>query len=161
MRCRHCGTRFSKAETVPPFRASCPKCARIVAPFLVTKQGDSITGFREIMSRQNNGDPRRKLLETQSFRFVVFIDDEERIVGFDLEDRDSAHLFQWRQGHQPVFYGVANVGRGYHNRDEVYVNGRFSAAAVATELTACGDNIRRDVRDILLEGINAYISKDK
>ena len=108
------------------------------------------------MIRQNAGDSSRKLLETQSLHFVVFVDDEGGIVGFDLEDRDCAHLYQWRRGQRPSFYGVANVGKGYHNRDEVCVNGRFPAAAVTAELKECGQNIRGEVLDVLLEGISAY-----
>ena len=58
-------------------------------------------------------------------------------------------------GRPPVFYGIANVGKGYHNRNEVYVNGSFSPAAVAAELASNGQNIRSEVRAVLLEGINA------
>ena len=90
MRCRHCSTRFSKDLTIAPFRASCPNCARIAAPIFVSSQGDGITGFREIMIRQNAGDPSRKLLETRSCQFVIFLDESGGIVGFDLEDRDAA-----------------------------------------------------------------------
>ncbi len=156
MRCRHCSTRFSKDLTIAPFRASCPNCARIAAPIFVSSQGDGITGFREIMIRQNAGDPSRKLLETRSCQFVIFLDESGGIVGFDLEDRDAAHLFQWRRGQRPTYYGIENVGKGYHNRDEVYVNGRFASADVIAELMTCGQNIRSEVRAVLLEGINAY-----
>lgn len=155
MRCRHCGTRFSKAETIPPFRASCPACAQIVPTILVSGQGDGTTGFREIMIRQNPNEPRRKLLETRSLHFTIFLDEHAHIVGFDLEDEDSSHLFQWRRGGQPRFYGVANVGRGYHNRDEVYVNGSFDPAGAVAELKARGHNIRDEVREVLLKGLNA------
>ena len=108
------------------------------------------------MIRQNAGEGHRKLLETRSLHFVVFFDDEYRIVGFDLEDCGYTHLYQWRRGRRPVFYRIANVGQSYHNRDEVYLNGRFPAAQVAAELETCGGNIRDDVRELLLEGINAY-----
>ena len=141
---------------MPPFRASCPNCARIVAPFLVTQQGDGVTGFREIMIRQNENEPRRKLLETAAFHFVVFVDGEERIVGFDLEDREGDHFFQWRKGRRPEFYRVQNFGKGYHNHDQVFVNGRFVSDEVIAELKTHGHNIRSEVRDVLLEGINAY-----
>ncbi len=108
------------------------------------------------MIRQNKGDLSRKLLETRASHFVIFLDEGGGIVGFDLEDRDSVHLFQWRKGRSPTFYRLENVGKGYHNRDEVHVNGRFAAAAVVAELKTCGQNIRADVREVLLEGISAY-----
>lgn len=108
------------------------------------------------MIRQNTGDSRRKLLETKSLHFVIFFDDDNRIVGFDLEDYDYTHLYQWRRGKRPEFYGVANIGKSYHNRDEVFLNGRFPAAEVAAELGACGQNIRGEVCAVLLEGINAH-----
>jgi hypothetical protein len=123
---------------------------------LVTQQGDGVSSFREIMIRQNADDHRRKLLETRSFHFVIFLDGRGGIVGFDLEDRDSSHLFQWRKGRRPKFYGVANVGKGYHNRDEVYINGRFTSADAVTELNKYGQNIRSEVRCTLLEGISSY-----
>lgn len=108
------------------------------------------------MIRQNAGDFSRKLLETRSCHFVIFFDEEGGIVGFDLEDRNSVHLFQWRRGRGAKFYGVANVGRGYDNHDEVHVNGRFASAEVIAELKMFGQNIRSEVRDVLTEGINAY-----
>lgn len=108
------------------------------------------------MIRQNSGDFSRKLLETCSCHFVIFFDEEGSIVGFDLEDRNSVHLFEWRRGRGAKFYGVANVGAGYHNRDEVHVNGHFASAEVIAELNICGQNIRSEVRDVLTEGINAY-----
>ncbi len=108
------------------------------------------------MIRQNAGDPSRKLLETRSCHFVIFLDESAAIVGFDLEDRDSAHLFQWRRGQRPTFYRIANVGTGYHNRDEVHVNGHFVSADTIAELKTRGQNIRREVCDVLLEGLRAY-----
>jgi hypothetical protein len=156
MRCSHCGSVFRKADTIPPFRASCTKCARVAGRFLVTEQGDGVSGFREVMIRQDPEDLRRKLLETQSFHFTVFVDEREKIVAFDLEDREGVHLLRWRRGRRPAFYGIANVGKGYHNRNEVQMNGRFSSTEVISELAAHGQNIRGDVRDVLLEGINAY-----
>ncbi len=155
MRCKYCGTRFSTDATVAPFRAICPKCVRLVAPRFVLKQGDGETGFREVMIGQNAKDPGRKLLETRSYHFTIFVDEQEQIFGFDLTDRDEDHLLRWRRGRPPVFYGIANVGKGYHNRNEVYVNGSFSPAAVAAELESHGQNIRSEVRAVLLEGINA------
>lgn len=108
------------------------------------------------MIRQNAGDPSRKLLETHSCHFIVFLDERGGIVGFDLEDRDSAHLFQWRRGQRPTFYRVSNVGMGYHNRDEVHVNGHFTSADIIAELKTHGQNIRREVSDVLLEGMRTY-----
>ncbi|MBS0663802.1 MAG: hypothetical protein JSR48_11105 [Verrucomicrobia bacterium] len=156
MRCRHCGARFNRAETIPPFRASCPRCARIAPPVLVERQGDGRSGFREIMIRQNPGEFGRKQLESPSFSFVVFLAKDGGVLGFDLEDRDLAHLYQWRRGEPPRFFGVRNVGKGYHNRDEVYINGRFDPTAVLTELRQCGANIRAEIREALVEGIRAY-----
>ncbi len=156
MRCRHCGAKSSKEETIPPFRASCPRCAKIAPPALVEQQGDGVTGFREIMIRQNINEAGRKLLETESYHFVVFLDDDGSIVGFDLVDRDIEHLFEWRRGKSPKFYGVTNVGKGYHNRDEVYLNDRFDPKKVLAELKQRGGNIRTDVRTVLIEGINSY-----
>jgi len=110
-------------------------CARIAGPILVVQQGDGITGFREIMIRQNENEPRRKLLETRLVHFVcVSSTRRSELFGFDMQDKDSAHLFQWRPGRRPQFYGVANVGKGFHNRDEVYLNGPF-------DCSGCGGRI--------------------
>lgn len=108
------------------------------------------------MIRQNANEPKRKLLESHSLHFVIFLDEHAHIVGFDLEDEDSSHLFQWRRGRRPQFYGVANVGKGCHNRDEVYANGSFDVAGAVAELTARGHNIRDKVREVLIAGLNAY-----
>ena len=156
MRCTHCGSVFRKTDTIPPCRASCANCAGAAGRFLVTEQGDGVSGFREVMIRQDPDDLRRKLLETQSFHFTLFVDEGRKIAAFDLEDRDGVHLLQWRRGRQPAFYGVENVGRGYHNRNEVQLNGRFDPAEVVSELESHGQNIRSEVREVLLEGIHAY-----
>ncbi len=153
MRCRYCGTKFSAAATVVPFRATCPKCAAIVTPLLVVQPGDGIGSFREVMIAQNAKDPSRKLLETQSYHFTLFFDDNQKIIGFDLTDRDEAHLLKWRSDRPPVYYGVANVGKGYNNHHTVFINGRFAAAPVMAELESRGQNIRREVRAVLRDGI--------
>jgi hypothetical protein len=159
MRCRHCGIRVNQDLAIPPFDAFCPKCARIASLLLVNQQGDGATGFREIMIRQNDDEEVRKLLETQTFHFIVFMNRDGQITGFDLEDRDFAHLLQWRRGRLSSFYGVANVGKGHHNRDEIYVNGSFDPTDVISELTKFGGNIRNEVRELLLEGIAGYRKK--
>jgi len=108
------------------------------------------------MIRQNANEPKRKLLETRSFHFTVFLDENVRIVGFDMEDRNATHLLQWRRGRKPRFYGVANVGKGYQNRDEVYENGAFNSTDAVAELKSFGGNIRSEVCDVLLTGISDY-----
>jgi len=65
-------------------------------------------------------------------------------------------ICSWRRGRRPQFYGVANVGKGCHNRDEVYANGSFDVAGAVAELTARGHNIRDKVREVLIAGLNAY-----
>lgn len=155
MRCCYCGSRFGSAATIGPFRVACPKCSRLEAPRWVVPQGDGITGFREIMLGQNAREPGRKLLETRSFHFTIFVDERDEITGFDLADRDEDHVLKWRRGRRPVYYRVANRGKGYHNHNDVLLNGRFSPAEVVAELDSLGSNIRREVKAVLLEGIHS------
>jgi hypothetical protein len=128
----------------------------MLKPMFVSAQGNGVTGFREVMLGQHANEPRRKLLETRSFHFVLFLDDRDQIAGFELTDEDERHLFRWRRGRRPQFYGVQNVGKGYHNHDEVLINGAFQAGPVIAEVTRAGHNIRPEVRDVLLEGVRAY-----
>lgn len=155
MRCRYCGCLFSPPGVLGFRQTSCPKCVRLLAPRLVVEQGDGVTGFREVMLGQNANEPARKLLETEAFHFTIYFDEQDRIIGFDLTDRDEAHLLKWRRGRLPIYYGVTNEGRGYHNRNEVFLDGKFASAAVEAELNGPGRNLQRHVRAVLLEGIHA------
>lgn len=155
MRCRYCGVKFSAAATRPSFRASCPKCAAVVPPIFVERQGDGITGFREIMIGQFASEPSRKLLETQSYHFTIYLDARREILGFDLTDRDEAHLLKWRRDRAPVYYGIRNEGMGYRNHHSVFINGRFSPLPVIAELEACGANLRAEICATLRAGIIA------
>ena len=115
-----------------------------------------MTGFREIMIAQHANEPNRKLLETRSWHFTIFIDRSEAICGFELTDANEAHLLKWRRGHPSKFYRVENVGKGYRNHDVLHLNGIFQSEAVVGDLMSVGKNIRSDIRGVLLEGIAAY-----
>jgi hypothetical protein len=119
-------------------------------PLFVVEQGNGTTGFREVMIAQHARDPSRKLLETRSYHFTVFLGEHQEIIGFDLTDRDEDHLLKWRLGKPPIYYGVANNGRGgYHNHADVFINGRFSPLPVVAELESCRQNLRGEVRALL------------
>ena len=107
------------------------------------------------MIQQNTGDAPRKLLETQALRFVVFLDDAIRILGFDLENGTRDYLYQWRQGRPPQFYALENVGRSYLNHDAAGAGGHFASAEPIAVLKTCGRNLRRDVRATLMKGLRA------
>ena len=161
MRCRYCGKNLSIRGTAGLSEESrtCDRCARLKRLRFVTRQGDGVTGFREIMIWQHANEPNRKLIETRSWHFTVFINESEEICGFELADADQSHLLKWWRGERPVFYRVENIGKGYHNRDELRLNGDFQADGVIAELVHAGGNIRPHVRKVLLDGISAYEKK--
>jgi hypothetical protein len=158
MLCGYCGVKLNRAFSFSPFRkpTACPKCTKILDLRLVNEQGDGLSGFREIMIRQNLGDVSRKLLETRSYHFVVFLNSEHEIDGFELTDRDETHMLKWKRGKASYYYSVKNVGRGYANHDQILKNGVFDPNPVIEELSSIGKNIRSDVLPTLLEGIAAY-----
>ncbi len=112
------------------------------------------------MLNQIEREPRRKLLETCSFHFVIFFDEEDRPIGFELADENEAHVLKWKRGDRAKYFGVRNSGKGYGNHDRIYVNGAFRPEAVLAELEQKGKNIRPEVMAVLREGIEAYVLPD-
>ena len=150
MRCRYCSQILTADD---PAAWGCLRCTRLKPLQFVMKQGDGVTGFREIMIAQKSNEPNRKLLETRAWHFTVFVDESGGVLGFELTDAVETRLLKWRRDGHPQFYRVENVGKGYGNRDEVRFGGTFCATGVVTELMTAGGNIRPEIRAILLKGI--------
>src|SRR3954466_10933124 len=108
MRCRYCGVKLTSGTVLGLLGESrrCPRCARLKRLLFVEQQGDGVATFREVMLGQNPDEPSRKLLETESFHFTVFIDASNEICGFDLADEHEAHLLKWQRGKSPRYYRV-------------------------------------------------------
>jgi hypothetical protein len=158
MRCRYCGKILPTRDTASTSAKlrNCSRCTRLKTLHFVAVQGDGVSGFREVMIWQHANEPNRKLVETRSWHFTVFVDAHEQICGFEVADADESHLLKWRRGEPPVAYAVENIGKGYHNRHELTVEGKFAVADAISELNRVGANIRPQVYTILLEGLSAY-----
>jgi hypothetical protein len=158
--CRYCGAPFLDADGIPFTRLSpvptCQRCNELDRPIFTTQRGDGILSFHEILIRQNAGEPRRKLVETTTLHFIVFLDDRNEITGFELSDRNDLHILTWKKGRTASYFGVNNVGTGYANRDEIVANGVFPQQEVLEEFLRCASNLTDDVRRTLEEGLRSY-----
>jgi hypothetical protein len=105
------------------------------------------------MLSQSSREPRRKLVETRTYHFTLFLDENNTITGFDLTDRDEEHVLKCREGKLPIYYRLSNVERGYHNHNAAFHNGRFAAEPVIADIEARGHNLREEVRAKLVAAI--------
>lgn len=152
--CRYCGTPVSKSHGIAV--TSCKRCDELGQPIFTTQRGDGVRSFHEILIRQNAGEPRRKLVETTTLHFIVFLDDRNEITGFELSDRNDLHILTWKRGRTASYFGVNNIGRAYANRDEIVINGLFPQEEVLKEFLECSGNLKEGVRLIIEEGLRAY-----
>ena len=158
MRCIYCGKVIATRGTASASADSrnCGRCSRLKQLRFVVKQGDGVSGFREIMLSQHPNEPGRKLIETRSWHFTIFVSQEEEICGFELADAYDSHVLKWKHGERAIAYRVENLGKGYGNHDVLHPVREFAVGDVLTELMAAGRNIVPEVRQVLLEGIAAY-----
>lgn len=119
-------------------------------------------GLRELRdTRQVPGEPRRRWFSSPDLDLIVWLDDDEQLVGFQLcyDKTRGERALTWRLGrgydHMGVDDGESGPGQ-YKSTPILVADGFFDRARVAEIFLECSESVPQDIRSTVSKLLNAY-----
>jgi hypothetical protein len=121
-----------------------------------------VDGLRELRdTRQVAGEPRRRWFSSPDLDLIVWLNDEDQLVGFQLcYDKSRAErALTWRLGrgydHMGVDDGESGPGQ-YKSTPILVADGFFDRERVAGLFLESSEGVPQDIRDTVADLLNAY-----
>jgi hypothetical protein len=119
-------------------------------------------GLRELRdTRQVAGEPRRRWFSSADLDLIVWLDDADEIVGFQLcyDKTRGERALTWRRGrgydHMAVDDGESGPGQ-YKSTPILVADGFFNRQRVMELFLESSEGVPEDIRKMVAELLNAY-----
>lgn len=110
--------------------------------------------------RQHGNEPRRRWFSDNEFDLIVWFDDADAVIAFDLcyGKHHQEHVFRWRTQHGMSHLRVDDGEQcsGQHKMTPIYVaDGHYDAAVTARRFAAVSEDIPPAIRAAILQQLSS------
>ena len=117
--------------------------------------------LREISAKQRKGEPRRRWFYSHAFELVVWLDEDESVIGIQLAyDKDAAaHALTWRQ---PDHFHLAAVDTGETHPLKpkaspiLVADGAFEPLRIAEQFRAASASVPAEYSELVQAKIREF-----
>lgn len=113
-------------------------------------------------TRQIPGEPRRRWFHSPDLDLIVWFDEGDRPVGFQLcyDKARYERALTWREGrgfdHSAVDTGDVRGGAGYKSSPILVADGLFDTKSVRDEFLEAADEVPEDIRTYVSRVLERY-----